>query len=107
MACADESVAATPASQLSGVTLTIVGLHHAQITVPKDRVDEARRFYCDVLGLKETAKPDSLRARGGFWLSVGDRQVHIGTEDGVDRSKTKAHLAYRVNDLRAWRAKLE
>jgi catechol 2,3-dioxygenase-like lactoylglutathione lyase family enzyme len=31
-------------------------------------------------------------------------EVHVGTEDGVDRRKTKAHL---VDDLQAWRKKLE
>ena len=30
----------------------------------------------------------------------------MGTEDGVDRHKTKAHLAYQVTDLASWRKKL-
>ena len=84
----------------------IVGLHHVQITVPSGRETEARQFYCGVLGLQETEKPDSLKARGGFWLVVGDRQVHVGTEDGVDRQATKAHIAYAVTDLEVWRARL-
>jgi catechol 2,3-dioxygenase-like lactoylglutathione lyase family enzyme len=33
--------------------------------------------------------------------------VHVGTEDGVDRTATKAHLAYEVTDLGGWRALLE
>ncbi len=77
----------------------IVGLHHAQITVPPAAVDAARAFYCDLLGLPEVEKPDVLKPRGGFWLRVGDRQVHVGIEDGVDRAATKAHLAYEVRDL--------
>ncbi|MEW5989490.1 MAG: VOC family protein, partial [Chloroflexota bacterium] len=52
-------------------------------------------------------KPDSLQARGGFWLQVGDQQLHVGTEDGVDRRATKAHLAYEVNDLAFWRGRLQ
>lgn len=55
-----------------------------------------------MLGLPEIAKPQSLLGRGGFWLQVGDRQVHVGTEDGVDREASKAHLAYAVDDIRAW-----
>ena len=35
-------------------------------------------------------------------MSVGDQDVHVGTEDGIDRLKTKAHLAYQVEDLSYW-----
>jgi catechol 2,3-dioxygenase-like lactoylglutathione lyase family enzyme len=65
--------------------MTILGLHHAQITIPKGSEEEARQFYCQLLGLPEIEKPESLKGRGGFWLQVGDRQVHVGTEDGEDR----------------------
>jgi catechol 2,3-dioxygenase-like lactoylglutathione lyase family enzyme len=85
----------------------IVGLHHAQITVPKGAEDEARAFYCGVLGLEETQKPEALAGRGGFWLRVGDAQVHVGTEEGVERRATKAHVAYEVTDITAWRERLE
>ncbi|KIL77516.1 VOC family protein [Bacillus badius] len=85
----------------------IVGLHHAQITIPKGAEKEARHFYCTVLGLEEITKPDALKKRGGFWLQVGDKQVHIGTEEGVDRHITKAHLAYQVTDLFYWKEVLE
>ena len=81
-------------------------LHHLQVTIPKGAEAEARRFYCDLLGLPEIEKPDSLQGRGGFWLQVGDQQVHVGTEDGVDRHATKAHVAYQVSDLDAWKTTL-
>lgn len=84
----------------------IVRLHHAQITIPKGAEAEARAFYCDLLGLQEIPKPDSLAGRGGFWVKLADQQIHIGTEDGFDRYTTKAHLAYQVVDLAAWREKL-
>lgn len=86
--------------------MTIQRLHHVQITVPSDCVDEARDFYCGVLGLTEIPKPDSLLARGGFWVALGDLQVHIGVEDNFDRLQTKAHLAYQVDNVPAWRDKL-
>ncbi|MEI2664099.1 VOC family protein [Rossellomorea sp. LJF3] len=85
----------------------ILGLHHVQITIPKGSEKEGKDFYCGLLGLPEIEKPDSLKGRGGFWLKVGDRDVHVGTEDGVDRSKTKAHLAYQVDDISTWRNALE
>ena len=83
-----------------------LSIHHAQITVPKDAEEDARKFYCGLLGLKELEKPESLAGRGGFWLEVGDRQVHVGTEDSVDRDQTKAHVAYLVDDLESAREKL-
>lgn len=79
----------------------IIGLHHAQITIPIGAEAQARAFYCGVLGLPEIAKPASLQGRGGFWVQVGAAQLHVGTEDGVDRAATKAHLAYLVSDLAA------
>lgn len=87
--------------------MTIIGLHHVQITIPKGAEEEGRRFYCEVLGLTEVKKPESLGGRGGFWLQVGNRQVHVGTEDGVDRRTTKAHVAYEVTDIEAWKERLQ
>jgi catechol 2,3-dioxygenase-like lactoylglutathione lyase family enzyme len=85
----------------------IRGIHHVQVTVPKGAEAAARAFYCEVLGLPEVEKPASLKGRGGFWIKVGDRDVHIGTEDGFDRRTTKAHVAYEVTDIAAWREKLK
>ena len=91
---------------MGGSSPRILGLHHAQITIPAGAEEDARRFYCGVLGLRETPKPKSLAGRGGFWLEVGGQQVHVGAEDGVERAATKAHLAYLVDDLEAWRERL-
>lgn len=85
----------------------ILAIHHAQVTIPKGEEENARAFYCGVLGLSEITKPDELAGRGGFWLQVGDRQLHIGTEDGVDRRTTKAHVAYQVGDLETLRRTLD
>lgn len=93
-------------SKLGGLYM-ILGLHHAQITIPKGTEEEGKHFYCNILGLEEIEKPVSLRGRGGFWLQVGDKEVHVGTEDGFDRLTTKAHLAYLVEDVSYWRKILE
>lgn len=81
----------------------IIGLHHVQITIPKGSEKEGKNFYCHLLGLPEIEKPKSLKGRGGFWLQVGKEQVHVGTEENVDRLATKAHIAYQVDDLSHWR----
>ena len=85
----------------------LLQIHHAQITVPMGAEADARGFYCEFLGLKEIARPEILRGRGGFWVGLGEQQIHIGYEDGIDRLKTKAHLAYLVSDLGYWRERLE
>ncbi len=82
-------------------------VHHAQITIPVGAENEARKFYCGFLGLREIPKPESLQGRGGFWLEIGSFQIHVGTEDEFHRTKTKAHVAYLVEDLDGWRGKLE
>ncbi|HEV7999582.1 MAG TPA: VOC family protein [Planctomycetaceae bacterium] len=84
----------------------IIGIDHVQITVPRGQEPAARDFYCGVLGLTEIEKPDVLKPRGGFWLQVGDRELHVGTEEGVDRQATKAHVAFGVDDLAFWRTRL-
>ena len=83
------------------------GIHHAMVTIPIGAEDEARAFYCDILGLEEVEKPDSLKGRGGLWLQVGDQQVHIGVEEANYRAETRAHLAYLVTNLTELRDKLE
>lgn len=85
--------------------LTVVRLHHAQITIPTGAEEAARRFYCGMLGLPEIAKPVPLAGRDGFWVQVGEMQLHLGTEDRVERRTTKMHLAYAVTGLAAWRVR--
>ncbi|WP_307336580.1 VOC family protein [Metabacillus malikii] len=85
----------------------ILGLHHAQITIPSGAEEEGRTFYCSLLGMPEIEKPESLKGRGGYWIQVGTQEIHIGTEEGFDRLTTKSHLAYLVEDLAYWRSQLE
>ena len=84
----------------------ITGIDHVQITIPPGKEEAARAFYCQMLGLPEIAKPDSLKPRGGFWLQVCDQQMHVGLEENVERHRTKAHVAYAVSDLQVWRTAL-
>ena len=86
----------------------IASIHHAQIMIPAGGEAVARKFYGELLGMIEIEKPAALRGRGGLWLQAGDRQLHIGVESpGVDRVETRAHVAYEVTKLDAWRGRLE
>lgn len=82
--------------------MEICRLHHGQVSIPKGSEEQARAFYCGVLGMREISKPAALQGRGGFWLELGEIQIHFGVEDGVDRRATKAHLAYEVSGLSQW-----
>ena len=85
----------------------ITRYNHTQVTVPKGSSDEVRRFYGQVLGLREIAVPDTMTNYGLIWFRVGERdELHVGQEDGIDRRRTKAHLAYEVDDMAAWRGRL-
>jgi catechol 2,3-dioxygenase-like lactoylglutathione lyase family enzyme len=90
-----------------GLIPLILRIHHAQITIPMGAEDKARAFYCNVLGLKELQKPEALAQRSGFWLDLNDLQLHVGTESSVERSATKAHIAYEVGDLDDARSRLQ
>ncbi|MFL5954499.1 MAG: VOC family protein [Gaiellaceae bacterium] len=70
-------------------------LDHVQIAGPPGCEQEARRFYGDLLGLEEIAKPEPMRASGGVWFKVGERELHIGIEDPFAPAR-KAHPALSV-----------
>jgi glyoxylase I family protein len=71
-----------------------LGLHHVSINV--NDMDEARRFYVDVLGARERSdRPDF--GFGGAWLDVGDQQIHL-IEAPVPDDRGQ-HLALLVDDL--------
>lgn len=84
----------------------ILGLEHVQLAMPSGEEDKARAFYGGVLGLAETAKPETLKARGGVWFMVGAQGLHLGVETPFAPAK-KAHPAFSVQDLGALALTLE
>ena len=79
--------------------MTIVGIDHVQLAMPAGREEDARRFYCLLLGLPETPKPQELAKRGGVWFESSQVKIHLGV-DPEFRPATKAHPALLVKDLR-------
>lgn len=70
------------------------GLDH--FTVWTDDADETRRFYCDVLGLREGPRPDL--GFSGMWLYAGDHPVvHVNFAEDVRREPVGAfdHVAFQ------------
>jgi len=85
--------------------LKILRLNHIQLCIPIGKENEARKFYCEILGLKEISKPEVLIPNGGFWLQTGDIQLHIGTENEINKSKR--HPAFEVENLEEAKKQLE
>lgn len=86
----------------------ILGIDHVQVAAPTGSEPEARRFYGQLLGLPELAKPPVLEARGGVWFACGAHQLHVGISDRFTPSE-KAHpaLQVRLEDLDRLAARLE
>jgi catechol 2,3-dioxygenase-like lactoylglutathione lyase family enzyme len=80
--------------------MRIIGVDHVQLAMPAGGEDAARRFYGDVLGFEEVAKPSALAGRGGAWFRSGGVQLHLGVEADF-RPARKAHPAFRVEGLTA------
>ena len=76
--------------------MSIVALDHVQMAAPPGCEPAARRFYGELLGLAELAKPEPLSERGGVWFGLGAQQLHIGVETPFSPAR-KAHPAFRVS----------
>lgn len=74
----------------------MIELDHVQLAAPPGCEAEARRFFCELLGLEELEKPEPLRSRGGVWFALGGGgELHVGVEDPFAPAR-KAHPAFRV-----------
>jgi catechol 2,3-dioxygenase-like lactoylglutathione lyase family enzyme len=78
-------------------------LDHVQLAMPEGGEAAARRFYGELLGLAEVAKPEPLQASGGVWFEPG---LHLGVEAAFQPAR-KAHPGLRMADLDAAAARLQ
>jgi catechol 2,3-dioxygenase-like lactoylglutathione lyase family enzyme len=85
--------------------MQIMQIEHVQLAMPAGGEQLARRFYGDLLGIPEIAKPPNLAKRGGCWFERGGLKLHLGVEADF-RPARKAHVALLVEDLAALRRKL-
>jgi catechol 2,3-dioxygenase-like lactoylglutathione lyase family enzyme len=86
--------------------MKVVGVNHVQVNVTAAELPVAREFYLNFLGLNEIPRPPVFKS-AGFWFHAGDREMHIGVEEDVDKRATRAHVAYEVTGLADWRRKIE
>jgi catechol 2,3-dioxygenase-like lactoylglutathione lyase family enzyme len=85
--------------------LPFTTIDHVQLAMPPGQEKTARKFYAELLGMREIPKPAALLNRGGCWFESGSVQVHLGVE--VDfRPAKKAHPAFKCTDYDGLVAKL-
>jgi catechol 2,3-dioxygenase-like lactoylglutathione lyase family enzyme len=77
---------------------------HFHICVPPEKLEEARQFYTEIVGLKEKYRPDVFGTKG-HWFDIGDVELHIGLEPALPR--TIRHTAIEVKDVQAAKAHLK
>ena len=89
-----------------GAGIGVIGIDHVQLLMPVRGEREARRFYGELLGLREVEKPAELAERGGCWfVGPGDAAIHLGVDQRFIAAR-RAHVCLIVADLAAARAAL-
>jgi catechol 2,3-dioxygenase-like lactoylglutathione lyase family enzyme len=87
------------------------GLQHVQVNVPLIAEDEVRRFYLEIVGMEELARPHSLADAGrhGVWYRCGEQEFHVFFNPGAtfDAVASSQHPALLVDDLAALQKRLE
>ena len=69
-------------------------LVHFLISVPEGKIEEARIFYGQVLGLEEIR---GNHPKGAKWFNMGDIELHIREESNQNISDR--HPAFEIEDL--------
>lgn len=79
--------------------ITFKRVDHFHVCVPPERLEEAKEFYTKILGLEVIYRPDHLFSSAGYWLNIGNAQLHIGVEPALPQ--TIRHTALEVADVDA------
>lgn len=77
----------------------IAQLDHCSVIITD--LERSRRFYRDLLGLREVAKPRTFDFKV-LWFQIGDTQLHLLLKDRADTISPR-HFALRVTDCAAAR----
>jgi len=84
-------------------------IDHINIKAPEALLEQVRRFYCEVLGLRKGFRPAFSTA--GYWLYAGEQPlVHlsVGPESsGAGCSGHLDHIAFQASGLRDVLQRLE
>ncbi len=81
-------------------TLKVVKIDHCSVLITD--IERSRRFYRDLLGLKEINRPRTFDFVV-LWFDLGDQHLHLLLKDKPDTFSPR-HFALRVADVAAARA---
>src|SRR6516165_5324815 len=81
-------------------SLQVTQIDHVSVLITN--VERSRRFYRDLLGLKEIARPRTFDFVV-VWFDLGNQQLHLLLKDRPDTLSPR-HFALRVADVSAARA---
>ncbi len=79
--------------------IQITQIDHVSVLITD--VERSRRFYRDLLGLKEIAKPRTFSFIA-LWFELGNQQLHLLKKPEPD-TRSPRHFALRVADVNAAR----
>ena len=71
----------------------LTALDHVQLAMPAGEEENARRFYRDLLGLPEIAKPPVLAARGGV-VAMRPLVIHASSKSRSQAQRRVLHIEY-------------
>lgn len=92
--------------------MPVRGLGHVNLRASAETIERLRRFYIDVIGLREGERPVFRSGSSGYWLYAGDVAVmHLLTaRNGGDSMQPRGvfnHFAFDCDNLEATRARLD
>lgn len=79
--------------------LAVTQIDHVSVLITD--LERSRRFYRDLLGLREIAKPRTFTF-SVLWFALGNQQLHLLLKPQPDAVSPR-HFALRVEDARAAR----
>jgi len=79
--------------------LQVTQIDHVSVVITD--IERSRRFYRDVLGLTEIAKPRTF-SFSVLWFDLGNQQLHLLLKERPDTLSPR-HFALRVTDVAAAR----
>jgi catechol 2,3-dioxygenase-like lactoylglutathione lyase family enzyme len=83
-------------SDIPGITK----LHH--VTIEVNEIEEALRFYTNILGFKEQPTPSEIKDNGIRWINLpGNQAIHL-IESKESRAPESAHMAFQVDNVENW-----
>ena len=88
--------------------MKVTRFHHVSVNANDASLDDMVRFYQDVLGLGDKARPD-IPGVPGHWHQVGDLELHLvgAPPHGTPIDSTGHHYCVAVEDLDTAIAELE